>query len=138
MWALQTRELMLLHICGLSCDNCLRNTRRMRPLLYIQVCSIDSPATNSDSNAQCLSDDAYSPVARFPGCLIAASWLPFNHIDRCQLIAQWTLSNNDNYAAYDLFSLTPSICVVSSLSLMPGRIKRRTVDKCLYTHHRHG
>lgn len=60
-------------------------------------------------------------------CLVS-NRLPFNRIDRCQLIAQWNPSDyNDNYAAYDF--LTRSLFLSS-----PARIKRRAVDKCLYTH----
>lgn len=112
--------------------NCLPNTRCMRPLCGLwpyltcshsceRLHSLPSRLTPSLSlSLSGLSSDSAE-------CLVS-NRLPFNRIDRCQLIAQWNPSDyNDNYAAYDF--LTRSLFLSS-----PARIKRRAVDKCLYTH----
>lgn len=85
--------------------NCLPNTRCMRPrcgLWPYLTCSHSCERLRSLPPALSLSISWLSSASA--ECLLSDR-LPFNRIDRCQLIAQWNPSDyNDNYDAYDFLT----------------------------------
>lgn len=134
MWAFRAADQMVaLHICGLSCETLFAKYAPHEACVDYVPYLTHSHSCDSTCS---LSLSLFICVSRcLPSECLLSDRLPFNRIDRCQLIAQWNPSDyNDNYAAYDFLT--------RSLAPLPAGQdqKARSVDKCLYTHqhtHKH-